>query len=62
MPFIVLVELFSKPRVSVTFPFLLENKAKVKTVQTVSTIIKCKNMIYLNLLKLYNSGDFKVTS
>ena len=34
----------------------------VKTIQTVFTILTCESMIYLNLLKLYNNGDFQVTS
>lgn len=64
VPFIVLCELFSKHYgVSVTsFYFLLDNKTKVKTTQTVFTILTCESMIYLNLLKLYNNGDFQITS
>ena len=62
--FIVLGELFSKHYgLSVTFfHFLLENKIKIKTIQTVSTVLTRESMIYLNLLKLYNNGDFQITS
>ena len=62
--FIALGELFSKHYgLSVTFShFLLENKIKIKTIQTVSTVLTRESMIYLNLLKLYNNCDFKITS